>query len=381
MILRRISDSEFVAQFSSLARTLNLRYLPNLLLVILLPIVAIAGVAVAFAYDTNPSPVLENSVSMALTQGFWSVVGFFMTWVLAREIDPDYDFSAFLGGFLFLPILWVLPAVQVASIEEVTSFGLLSMVVLILSVRVVDRLVGPKPRWIDSLLVLALAALLLPFDNWMMVLVPIAALVLDVVLHPRLIRHALFAVVLVVLFVGRFAQVGLLTLEGVRIDRLILVFAVGLLYVGTIAATTQVRKGTDVAGYEVSLTRVRAGMGLVLFAALLMFLWRGDLGLQALLPAWAAIIGVTLFRLPITLFRLSRNTPDSLADKIDEAEAASMTNQAEPSDTETTDETTEDSAKSEATATDSEDAAEQPEEDANTTDEATGDEPDEPPTR
>lgn len=110
----------------TLGRKIDLRYKPNLM-IILLSLLAVAAGWLFFGE-------LQSGISLG--------GGFFLTWALTRELDPAHDYSAYLAAFLslsmlfdfesihFLSALWLLlqlRAVNGISGKDLTLFDLVSL--------------------------------------------------------------------------------------------------------------------------------------------------------------------------------------------------------------------------------------------------------------
>ncbi len=72
-------------------------------------------------------------------------VGFFMTWALARELDPAHDHSAFVSGAIYLAIL---------PFFDGLSLGPLFL--LLLLHRLLTRICGKEPTGVDAVAIIGL---------------------------------------------------------------------------------------------------------------------------------------------------------------------------------------------------------------------------------
>lgn len=298
--LKFIANSQDMIKVTHIGRNLNVRYVPHLMVLIFTLLAGVIGIVAALAIDTTPGTAVGTDLGTALMQGIWSMLGFFITWMFAREIDPDHEYSAFLAGACFLFTLWFTP---------VSSFGILAMVVLLLSARMVNRMIGPPLTLLDSGIVLVPVLALLLFENWILALVVVVAYALDGLMNPALLRHVGFAVLLGILFTVRVSVYGIFPSGAATLRDVLLLAAISLLYIGTIAGTNRIRAKTDVEGYEPLVARVRAAMFLPLIGGILLFILRAGAGLEALMPAWAAMFAVTVYRLPVTVLRIREPDP------------------------------------------------------------------------
>jgi MFS family permease len=262
-------------------------YPTNLAIAGLSLIVALAGAIWQLVLGT----ALLESVLWGIGAGFLP----FLTWALGRELDPDHDLSAFVGTLLVL-IAFLLPDMP----------SLLVIAWLLLVLRIVNRSVGlPAKPW-DSLGLLGLGAWLTWQGYWTVGLMTAVAFLLDGLLSPPL-RHHLFlsgisfvTTVILAIFHG-----DMTTETGPTLPVLLSSVVVAGLFLLVIATTRQVEAVGDATGQVLNPRRVRAAQILALLSALLLAWWVGAPGMMSVLPLWAAMAGVGLYRLAI-LF-LSRN--------------------------------------------------------------------------
>ncbi|MFZ4828984.1 MAG: hypothetical protein ACOYLB_16665 [Phototrophicaceae bacterium] len=86
-----------------------------------------------------------QGLSVAFTYAFRSALNGFLTWLIARELDPDHQLSAFVGM-----------GIALFFVTESSAVGILVLATL---ARLVGRVVGPAPRTTDlAVIVLGLSA-------------------------------------------------------------------------------------------------------------------------------------------------------------------------------------------------------------------------------
>lgn len=112
---------------SSLGRIIDPRYPTHLAMLAL----CIIGGAIWFILTL----LQGQGLSLAFTYAFRSGLNGFLTWLIARELDPDHRLSAFVG--MALAVFFVTPA---------NAIGILVLATL---ARWVGRIVGPAPRTTD----------------------------------------------------------------------------------------------------------------------------------------------------------------------------------------------------------------------------------------
>ncbi|MDQ7035996.1 MAG: hypothetical protein Q9P01_14520 [Anaerolineae bacterium] len=278
-------------QFSHLGRPVDLRFRTNRIISILMLVSGIVAFVAAFITDMG--------FSNALSALFVTAFATFITWALAREIDPDHDWSAFVAVVLvWLALLYFTDS---SSARPIPQLGWLSMGLILASTRIVSRIIGLPLRISDSVLVLVGIAMAVFFDNWVIALIPIAALFLDGIMVNPLRRHLAFsglASVMVILWV-QFR--GFPETQGLASAYIVAVTIVSAGFFLTIAATRKITSVPDLDTYTLDIRRIRAAMILALAAGLVSVLRHGDNAVITLLPLWCAMIAVAVYRVPITV--------------------------------------------------------------------------------
>lgn len=273
---------------SSLARPIDPRYRTNLLLIIVLPILSI--VAGGYSYST------ANDIWIAVQAGLWMAAAIFESWTIAREIDPDNDWSAFVAIALTVVAMFAL---------NFPIFSVYALFLLLLSLRVVNRIVGYPCTWNDSVGILVMVGVAAFFDSWLIGLVVAAAFFLDATMSQSHRVHLAYAVGAVAIVIVR-GIINLGQTGSLSTSYLITIAIIGIFYVLTMLANRSVKVKTDLKAKPVDVRRVRAAMALALIAVIMLAIWRGDAGVIAMLPLWGAMLGISIYRIPITVRELTR---------------------------------------------------------------------------
>jgi hypothetical protein len=253
------------------------------------------------AYPTNRAIVVLTLVVVAvatlvqvvggarfLAGAGWGIgagLAVFLTWALARELDPEHDLAAFVGTglmvvglfFVDLPSLWVL-------------FWLL------LAVRILNRSTGLPARPLDTLAVLGLGGWLTWQGDWIAGLMTAVVFLLDGLLSRPLRYHLVAAglAFLTTIVVAVFR--GDLVMEAGLETPMVLVVGVGTtLFLFVIATSRTVKAAGDATGEPLDPKRVQAAQGIALLTGLLVAGWSGASGVVAVLPLWAAGAGAALY--------------------------------------------------------------------------------------
>lgn len=330
-------------QVTALGRPFDLKDWSNVLILILTPVAGVVGSIYWLATETN-------NIFFALQFGFWLAASTFLAWALVRELAPDHPIAAFVGvafawgGLTASTIALTTPPPTATGSFQISVQNLppppldwLALVAVLLYSRVVNRIVGPPPQFIDSVVVLTATLALALFDHWLLILVGIAAFLIDAFVPPRLPRHVAFALGGVVIIIARVAVQGVElpaaspATTPILLPVLLLIALITILYSGAIIVTNDVKSHPDIREllrdddptndptprqYELSVLRIRLTMGLALAAALMSFFWNGGFGVHWLLPLWAAMGAVGVVTLPTIVWtgiQQRRNRPAAAA--------------------------------------------------------------------
>jgi len=214
-----------------------------------------------------------------------------LAWIIGRELDPDYDYSAFLASVIAFAGFWLF---------EPTQIALWPMLLTILVARMINRSVGPAAYLIDSIGVLAVIGLVAFTGDWPVALLGAGAFLLDAVLPQPNRRHFVFAILAIVLVIVSWIVNG----PGLPLtasDGWPLVAIVSFAYLIAIFSTQRVRSRADATRQLLNATRVQVAMLFGLTVVLTLALWRGDAGVASGLALWAVILAVPVWRYLVRL--------------------------------------------------------------------------------
>lgn len=277
---------------SSIGRSLDPGY-PNhrriMLLTLLAGLAAGAWRLAAALVAGAPLAALQSREALldAALAGFFAGAAVFMAWVLARELDIEHEPSALLAAGLALAgmLFWGAPAITI-----------LPLGLAIIALRMVNRVVGPPFRPLDSAAAAAGAGLAALLGQGWTVLGLGLAFLLDARLADPLRRHQ--ALGWMVLALGGLA----LALQPPPRGPLSAPFALGVAAVAlafgllVLRYTPEPASPCDDPTYRLDRRRVRAAMAWALLVALVPALWGGDEAVRANLPLWAALAAAPLYR-------------------------------------------------------------------------------------
>jgi hypothetical protein len=231
-----------------------------------------------------------------IQSALWGIAaGFavFLAWALGRELDPDHDLSAFVAaGWALIGVLFLdLPSIIV-------------LLWILLLVRIVNRTVGLPARIFDSLLMLGLAGWFTLQGSWIVGLMTALAFFLDGQLSPPHRRQLLFAGIAFLVTVISFVLTGGIQGEAkLSFPGLLALLVMSALFVLVIIDSRELRTLSDQTSEPLNPRRAQAAQIIALLTGIQFALWRGDPGLVSLMPLWAAMLGVALYRLFVIIYR------------------------------------------------------------------------------
>jgi hypothetical protein len=269
----------------AIARPIDPNYLTNRAIAAVAMVVTAGGAI----FQLLTGGELIQSALWGIAAGF----AVFLAWALGRELDPDHDLSAFVAaGWALIGVLFLdLPSIIV-------------LLWILLLVRIVNRTVGLPARIFDSLLILGLAGWLTLQGNWIVGLMTALAFFLDGQLSPPHRRQLLFAGITVLVTVISFFLTGGIHGEAqLSSPGLLALLAVSALFVLVIIDSRELRTLGDQTSEPLNPRRVQAAQIIALLTGIQFALWRGDPSLVSLMPLWAAMLGVALYRLFVIIYR------------------------------------------------------------------------------
>lgn len=219
---------------------------------VLLPLAAILGAALEWADGGTPGAVLLRALNLGLV--------LFLSWALARELDPDDQSVAFIS---------LAAGVLVGMLLD--SPGLLAAVATLGLIRVVNRSTGLPARKSDSVaLVLLTIAVIYSTGSPLFGGVAALAFVLDGSLKEPLRHQWVFALVclggMVVYLVDHDGGLGLPGTPNSLFEWLSVLFL--LMFALDILLTRRIRSRGDINDRPLLVGRVRGGMAVGLLAAM-----------------------------------------------------------------------------------------------------------------
>ena len=241
-----------IYQYTSIGRPLDPAWPSNKAVLVLLPLAAVLGAALEWADGGTLGAVLLRALNL--------VLALFLSWALARELDPDDQTVAYIS---------LAAGVLVGMLLD--SPGLLAAIAALGLIRVVNRSTGLPARKSDSV-VLVLLTITVIYSTGSPLFGGVAALafILDGSLKEPLRHQWVFALVclggMVVYLVDHDSGLGLPGTPDSLFEWLsvlfLLMFALGILL------TRRIRSRGDINDRPLLVGRVRGGLAVGLLAAL-----------------------------------------------------------------------------------------------------------------
>ena len=201
--------NEIAGKFSALGRPLNFSYKTNLMIAIITGVSMIGAFLFFLIYE--PAPFIE-----AVLNAFYFGISIFLSWAICREIDPDNNTSAFLAVLI-----------SFISLMFFTGQELLILFWLLLTLRLINQIVGKEASVFDLIILLGFAVFF-AFDGYpLLVLLLTAAFFADAFLESKNKKSLMFGILTGALFVYTIFDYGFV----VAPENYVFVIALILLFV------------------------------------------------------------------------------------------------------------------------------------------------------
>lgn len=264
----------------TLGRKIDINYPTNKIMIIITIIVAGLG------WVVTGSPLSGLSIAM----------GVFLTWALAREVDPKHEYSAFLAA-----------AFSLINLLYYRSISLLVIFWILLVVRTLNGITGKELTVFDIFSVLGLS-IYLSFNNsnGIYLIIFILAMCILIGFKERTkisllaIGVALGAFIIEIFFLKYSSFNGIDYSNGINI----IVIAILLLF---IVLSNMISKGEilDDVGNRAKKAKIVSGQILFSIIVILLLLF-GDIGLNNLIIYLSVITGVIIYFIVYKIFNFKR---------------------------------------------------------------------------
>ena len=265
---------------SALGRPVEFNYPTNLAIVIL----SVLAIVAAFVFRLVGGLAMIDALGFSLSVGLATFLG----WAVGREVDPDYEVSAFFGAILAFIGMLILDA----------RLSILALFLSMQLIRILNRTTGLAALIPDSIFVLFLTAIVVFVDSWTFGMMSATVFLLDSRLPKPVSRHLLFAGLALIVMVIGILVAGGLDIQAQALTQLYVIGMVvtGLLVLLVILGSRHIRSVGDVTGELLTPIRVQAGQLIAMLTSVHFALWQGNAGVDALLPLWAAMLGAGIYR-------------------------------------------------------------------------------------
>jgi len=268
-----------IRKYSNCARPLEPDYPTNRAVLILLPLIGLAGAGIAYFTGLGLAP--------SALKGLAALFAAFLGWALARELAPDAERAAFLAFFAAPAGLLLGP------------LGLISTAAALFLVRVVNRSVGPPANLGDRSVALALVAGSVYLDGaWLMGLVGAVAFSLDASLKKPSPLGWPFAILSGAISAMAYLRIETMSLgpywsaEPVYLVVSSVIVALALL--AAIAARPPISR-CDVSDERLDRARVASGLAVGALSALAL-MYDGEAGMVMAVPILSALLVAVIGR-------------------------------------------------------------------------------------
>ncbi len=270
-------------QLTTIARPLDPSYPTNNAITILTLLVFAGGLGLSLYLGADFAGGILSGTSWALAV--------FLAWAIARELDPDSEYAAFLP-----------PLICICLFAFIPQPGLLVALFLLLLLRIINRTTGQPAGVLDSAALLLLGGWLFQGGFWVAGPAAVLAFLIDWRSKDPNPRQCWFAAI------GFSGMIGLLLygdlphmiLPGSSPLSWLLLLA-PLLFLSVITRPGQVRSPGDKTGDPLDKGRVQAA-GLLCLSLLILAFTTGGSGIMAmLLVPWVCLVGLGVYGMYIRL--------------------------------------------------------------------------------
>jgi hypothetical protein len=271
--------------WTSIGRPVHPRYPTNLAIMVCAAVAG--GIAGSLRLVTS-----GGDLGASILAGIYMGAAIFIAWSLTREADPEHDMAAFVssGVAFVLALLWGAPPLNLVALGT-----------LIVFLRLINRIVGPPFRWIDTIGSMALVLFLAWQGEGLLVLFLAAAYLIDAVLKPTpLQRHIPFALISAGIGVFVLMQQGLPRLTP-SVENIIVGGTVLMAFLIFLLTRYKMRLTTDAPGYTTTFERNRASLVWLFLIGTALMIFGGDAGMREFLPLWGMFAGPLLYALGMSL--------------------------------------------------------------------------------
>ena len=257
-------------------RPLDFNYKTNKVIAIVSLFTLIAGIV----FQLVTGKAFLNSLLWAAGAG----AAVFLTWAIARELDPDHHWAAFPGVVI---MLIALPLVGLP--------GFILLFWLLTATRVLNHTTGLRPGLADSVVLTILTGWLLWKGYWIPGVLTVVVFILDGFMDGENRKQFVFGVVnLILIITGRFLELFYMVEVEIEMYLAIGTLLVTLFFLPVIISSSKVESTGDNTGDKLDPVRVQLGMIISIVAMITVIITNGLQGFISFAPVVASIVGLSL---------------------------------------------------------------------------------------
>lgn len=264
---------------STIGRPVDMNYTTNRIITILMGLIFIITFFMEFFRE---STIVESLIFAVIYS-----VSVFLCWALGRELDPEYDYSAFIGIiFLFLPFFMI------------DGMNLFFILWLLFSLRMINHTTG-KPAGIVDIFFYLIITVLFSFILYPFIAVLAAVtFVFDVWYAERkniniLLIIVFFIIFLMSTFYGSGEMYNFVKLTN---DQLIFSGISILFMFFVIATTTTMTTLCDTGDKKINARQVQAAQIFAVITVLSFVFLYGEIGFSIVYIVLSSFLGISLYR-------------------------------------------------------------------------------------
>jgi hypothetical protein len=276
-----------VKNLSTIGRPVDMKYTTNRIIMILMGLIFI----ITFFMEFFRESFLVKSLIFAVIYS----LSVFLCWALGRELDPEYDYSAFIGIiFLFLPFFMT------------DGINLFFILWLLFSLRMINHTTGKPAGIVDIFFYLIITILfsliLYPF----IAVLAAVAFVFDLWNAKRKTINILLIIVLFIIFlVSTFYGSGdVYNFVKLTNDQLIFSGISILFMFVVIATTTTMNTLCDTGDKKINARQVQTAQIFAVFTVLSFFFLYGTIGFSIVYIVLSSFLGISIYRVGIMIKKL-----------------------------------------------------------------------------
>ena len=261
---------------TAVGRPITITYLPNLLMLGLVSLIGVVAFGMEYMNTNDIATALQTAWTVTIAAG--------ASWAVARELDPEHDYSAFVG---------IIPAVLLLD----GDLSLWAIAAFVMLARLVSRVIGLSATIFDSIATtIVVGFAVFATGSWLTGILGIVAFILDARLNDPQPRQYIFAGIVAIIMLAKMMLDGVSALTLPSMFPLIAILVITAGYLMMVMRTDTVNITADYGKkYSINQQRVKISMLMSVLAVLALSLWGGDDIIEQVLPIWTAIAGVVVY--------------------------------------------------------------------------------------